>query len=217
MCFWEKSISLVQERKKVVLSYHVVTKKYTEKVAWEQKLKESKGVILWSRRGRYFWAEGRTVNNCRHSEGWADLGIHSEIAKRPVGLESSEWEEMDPGGKDEDQFEMDIGFLSGNTPRVFSPKERKSVWLCSQRCLGIVSAYQSAWMDATKYNWMNFLRRPVLPQITASCFTKTQDSWSSVKLAAWMNHLNEFSGPLDWCPIINKWLTHWEGNHSLSR
>ena len=97
MCFWEKSISLVQERKKVVLSYQVVTKKYTEKVAWEQKLKESEGVILWSHWGRYFWAEGRTMNNCRHSEGWADLGINSEIAKRPVGLESSKWEEKDPG------------------------------------------------------------------------------------------------------------------------
>lgn len=145
-------------------------------MAWEQKLKKVR-VILWSRRGRYFWAEGRALNNCRHSEGWADLGIHSEIAERPVGLESSEWEEMDPGRRMGISLRWTLASCLVTPSDYFLQKKRKSVWLCSQRCLGIVSACQSAWMDATKYNWMNFLRRLVLPRLLlhASLKHKTHD------------------------------------------
>ena len=125
---------------------------------------------------------------------------------------------MDPRGRGQGQFEKDFGFLSGNVyvTSLFSPAERKSVWLCPQRCLGIVTAYQSAWMDATRYNWMTSLRRLVLPQVTALCFTKTQELIIIPKFGS----MNESSEWVQWFSLpmphqqptntlIEKEIIHW--------
>lgn len=40
-------MSLGQEKKRVAISYKMVTEFYTDEVTWEQKPEEGEGVILW--------------------------------------------------------------------------------------------------------------------------------------------------------------------------